>query len=485
MTNNKQIINLISFVAILFLLSCISACGGSSEELNQDGSDGDTSLPSIEMSKVIYTKSSDKFPNPERGFYKHEEGSNPLSLTTLKGYRNDNISLILRMFYLSDFKDKKISDEYLQFINTDLSTIRKARLKAVLRFAYSHSIDETDAPLNIILDHLDQLKPYLEENKDVIAVLQAGFIGSWGEWYYTTNNLNNVASRKAVLDKLLEVLPEGRCVQVRTPNYKIEYVGSNVALTTTEAFSDRTKARIGFHNDAFLASVDDYGTYDDIDKEKAYLNEEGLYVPIGGETCPPDGVEAADCSKAQSEMRYLRWSYLNQDYYKPVLDNWVNQGGMEDIIKNLGYRFYIQQAEYSSNNAPGSELLLNLNIQNEGYAAPFNPRGCELILVSSDGNNKYVAKLENDPRTWLPYKLTKLQLKVSLPANITDGNYKLYLNLPDAEVTLHDMPEYSIRMANNNCWNSTNGYNDLNITIKINSSLNLPKSNSEIVFKLK
>ena len=61
-----------------------------------------------------------------------------------------------------------------------MGVARKAGIKIILRFAYSIAMDEPDAPLSVILQHLDQLKPILQENKDVIAVLQAGFIGSWG-----------------------------------------------------------------------------------------------------------------------------------------------------------------------------------------------------------------------------------------------------------------------------------------------------------------
>ena len=38
-------------------------------------------------------------------------------------------------------------------------------------------------------DHVsfDQLAPILQSNSDVILTVQAGFIGLWGEWYYTTH----------------------------------------------------------------------------------------------------------------------------------------------------------------------------------------------------------------------------------------------------------------------------------------------------------
>ena len=39
------------------------------------------------------------------------------------------------------------------------------------------------------------------------------------------------------------------------------------------------------------------------------------------------------------------------------------------------------------------------------------------------------------------------------------GDYKLYLNLPDPYPTLHDDPRYSIRLANDSVWDEATGYN--------------------------
>jgi hypothetical protein len=41
------------------------------------------------------------------------------------------------------------------------------------------------APKKIVLQHITQLAPVFKKNADVIAVLQEGFIGIWGENYYT------------------------------------------------------------------------------------------------------------------------------------------------------------------------------------------------------------------------------------------------------------------------------------------------------------
>jgi hypothetical protein len=194
------------------------------------------------LTEVTYAVDEAKFPNPERGFYRYTEsrpGVSPsmLSENTLKGYRKQNITLIYRVYYLKDFKNKAISQQALNQMAEDMSTLRRAGLKCVLRFAYSDSENEADAPLNIVLRHLEQLRPVFDTNADVIAILQAGFIGAWGEWYYSSNNLKTPAIRATILDKILDVLPSRRMIQLRTPAYKTEYLQNSTALTGSAAFT--------------------------------------------------------------------------------------------------------------------------------------------------------------------------------------------------------------------------------------------------------
>ena len=143
---------------------------------------------------VDYVGTSTLMPNPERGFYHHTETHSndytALDLATLQGYRRDEqITLILRLFYLEDFINSDISPTYLGNVQADFDTIRAAGLKAIVRFAYTNQLPPTppygDAPKAQILRHLEQLQPILQPNRDVIAVVQAGFVGVWGEWYYT------------------------------------------------------------------------------------------------------------------------------------------------------------------------------------------------------------------------------------------------------------------------------------------------------------
>ena len=284
--------------AILSLSALLGAAACSSDSFSP--------VPDVPMQTVKYVASDDLFPNPERGFYRYSISEDALTEHKVRECRNENITLIYRFYYLKEFRNAPLSGEQLSQIDNDMEALRKSGGKAIVRFAYSNSGTEPDAPLEIILRHLEQLRPVLERNKDVIAVLQAGFIGAWGEWHSSTNGLNTDKARKELLDKLLDVLPVDRFVQVRKPDYKRKYVGTQDALPSGDAFGKSARARIGMHNDCFLASKNDIGTYTDIANEKQYLHDEGLYVPIGGETCKPRDVDPADCAKAQAEMRNLR-----------------------------------------------------------------------------------------------------------------------------------------------------------------------------------
>jgi hypothetical protein len=421
---------------------------------------------------VTYLANDAKFPNPERGFYKYSDtnlGSSPSSLSegTLKAYRSQNITLLFRYFYIKQFRDKALSAAALEQINADMDVIRKSGMKCVMRFAYSSAADEADAPLNIILQHLDQLKPVLEQNADVIAVLQAGFIGAWGEWYYSSNNLKNAQVRADILNKMLEVLPERRMVQLRTPIYKTDYLQRTTPLLRNEAFTGSKAARLGHHNDCFLASATDYGTYTNVEADKTYINSDALYVPVGGETCPPDGVSPADCQKAENEMRNLRWSFLNDDYFRGVNNNWVTQGCMDNIIRSLGYRFALNSATYTAEAAAGGTLNIRIKLNNTGYASLFNPRKVEFILKNSETAQIYIAETGEDPRFWSPQTITEVKLSLGIPKDMPEGSYNLYLNLPDPEPLLYGNPDYSVQLANKDVWEPATGYNNLFQTVEI------------------
>ena len=172
--------------------------------------------------------------------------------------------------------------------------------------------------------------------------MQAGFIGAWGEWHTSTNGLDNAADKQEILEALLDVTPASRTVHVRYPPDKEAMYGS--PLTATTAFNGSYAARTGHHNDCFLSSDTDVGTYpdDEVEQWKSYLEADTLYVPIGGETC--DVHSRGQCATATAEMARLHYSYLNRDYHTDVIDGWINEGCYEDIRRSMGYRLQMSRS---------------------------------------------------------------------------------------------------------------------------------------------
>jgi len=186
-----------------------------------------------------YTVSTDNFPNPERGFYHYSTSGSTssysfVSASTLSSYRAQNISVIQRLFYLTQFTSTPISAAFLDNMQTDFNTIRNSGMKVMIRFAYSQSESAAvlDATKAQILAHIQQVAPIIQANKDVIATYQYGWIGCWGENYYTSQvadfgngdytqyTTTQWANRKEVLDAMINATPLEIPIQVRYLYYK-------------------------------------------------------------------------------------------------------------------------------------------------------------------------------------------------------------------------------------------------------------------------
>ena len=429
------------------------------------------------------------FPNPERGFYEHAEWSHAstgdyddnLWDSYFDDARAANRSLLLRIYYLDTDElrqNKKLPNGFITMFNNDMQKIRSKGMKCILRFAYDKDTDEDgDRDYNDFEDaspatwetHLAQLKPYLQANADVIYVVQAGFLGVWGEWYYSSLGTGDEVEwsvRQNLIDQLLDAVPANRYVQLRTPLFKKKYLGNNNPLTSAAAYHGSDQARLGHHNDAFLNGEENQGTYENRTADMAYIAQECLYVPIGGETNLDNGksdIYNTWCkgSIAEAEMAQLHYSYLNHSYSKYVTDQWKAEGAYARISRNMGYRFQLLSASFDAQVVAGTSMNVQLNIKNVGYAPLYNERYAYIVLKNN--TNTYSIPLSSDPRTWAPNNATTaINEYITLPATMVPGTYDLYLYLPDASSSIADNPKYAVRFANKDIWQASTGYNILN-----------------------
>jgi hypothetical protein len=428
---------------------------------------------------VSYVPSVEHFANPERGFYiqhtaRYREGRadpTPLQAAALESHYGQDISLVLRFYVYETSRESPLSEAQLALLADDFAALRAAGLKAILRFGYTVDPADPDAPLSTVLQHLEQLGPVLEAGADVIATMQAGFIGTWGEWHSSSNGLETTENRRAVLEAVLDALPVRRAAGIRTPRYKQEIFSRDVALRAVEAFDGSDLSRTGHHNDCFLASDTDFGTYLQPETEKVYLGFETRYVPMGGETCNPFPPRSL-CPSALAELAQMHWSYLNWTYHPDVLASWTDGDCMEDVRRRLGYRLRMVSAELPDEARPGDPMAVRLELANDGFAAPYNPRALELVLRHGGSGAVYDVTLPDDPRRWLPtsHEVHTVAASILLPRDLPAGSYEVLLSLPDPEPTLYAHPRFAIRLAHSNAWEAATGYNYLQHSVTVSPS---------------
>jgi hypothetical protein len=376
--------------------------------------------------------------NPDRGFHGYTD-LRDLSAGDLEDNAAAGRSVIYGQVLIPEYRDAPLDDVVLDEVAAGFDLVREHGMKVVPRFHYSDDVGEPDAELSRILEHIEQLTPLLQAHADVILTLQAGFIGAYGEWHASTNGLDAPGPRKEILDALMAALPAERTVSVRRPSFKSDaYAGP---VTADTAFDGSNLARLGHVNDCFLASDDDYGTYQE-PGEKDYAVADSAFVPVGGETCgvnPP----RSECPSALDELALLHWTHLNSAYHPDVLASWQDDGCYDEIACRLGYRLAVTQLRWTASAADG--VVVSLELINDGFAAPVNERPLRLVL---DGPERVEVIADFDVRTALPGEPRTVCHDFGPPGEAPAGMYRIGVKLADPAPSLAEDPRQAIRLAN-------------------------------------
>lgn len=347
-------------------------------------------------------------------------------------------ALVMLRISLAAYRAESIPDNFLARLTTGFSRLRSVGRKAVLRFVYADEGDPADAPMPRILNHIEALKPILASNSDVIAVVQGGFIGMWGEWHTSSHGLATESAMNQLARALLAALPSTRAIQVRTARYKRAITGG-LSLPEARAFDGTPAARIGFHNDCVLSGPGDAGTFE-ASWERGLWAKDARFVPVGGETCRWH--KRAEPSHAGPELAAQGFSFLNGFYHPDVLARWRELGFMATLFQRLGYAFEFERVAASATRGG-----LALRLSNVGFAAPFNPRRVVLHLVPAPSDSPTPPRpppvvQSLDPRHWRP---GKHDVTLTLPHHRA-GRFHIGLALSDP--ALPDRPDYAIAFGN-------------------------------------
>lgn len=414
---------------------------------------------------------------------------------TPTGSSSDSLTLTQFYIYLTQEAQTDLSTTSLANIQYYFDELKNAHIKTLLRFSYDGSpLITTKIPYTVqhIQRHLQQLTPVFTLNKGQIPVIQAGFVGDWGEWGASYYNHTNYADATSVIFKsILNAMSNERQVMARYPRLKNNALSGSVSWLP---FTTADYNRIAFNNDFFTTGLQAPGSdfpigsadYTQIKNENAkglWMDGEIPYFSNG--SGPYDfnkEMNSMTVLRILSEHRYTSFSMRDQlnGGSKNNLQIWRNkQVSLADIVNSgyssiprdtayftnangqlvtrsyydfirdhLGYRFQIREARFQGNVTRGSNFDIQILLTNLGFSNLINSRDLYLALI--DGNNEVTTfSLQEDARNWnvstntASYLITK---QVVLPTSLPMGQYKLGLWLPDAALKYD--AEYAIRFAN-------------------------------------
>jgi hypothetical protein len=395
--------------------------------------------------------------NPERGVFQFRDMR---SLGNLNGLRESGYSLIYGKILIDDYLDQDLDEPLLSQLADAFAAVRAAGLKVLPRLYYADDGVSPDAPLSRVLAHIAQVGPLLRSNSDVIAALHAGFVGAWGEWHGSANNLTEPDSRAQILDALLAEIPANRMIMARRPSHKQVAYGGPLSAET--AFTGESLSRVAHLNDCFLASDTDMGTYQ-VAGEKDYALSDSAFTVTGGETCavnPP----RSECASALEELALHHFGFINTSYHQDVITSWQAGGCFDQIRCQLGYRFVLLDHESPQVVEAGETFPLTLKITNDGFSRLYNPRALYLVLR---GPSELITLTTVDPRWIAPGETAELCISAELPDDITPGSYQIALWLPDDADTLAADARYALRISSGTEWEPDTGYNVLDAEVTV------------------
>jgi uncharacterized protein (TIGR03437 family) len=365
-----------------------------------------------------------------------------------------------------------LSASMLDAINSRLAAYAGSGVRLIPRFTYNFGpigSGAMDAPLSVILNHIDQLAPVLLQNKDLILALEAGFIGTWGEWHDSTNGNDAAAPHKAVLDKELGYFNGVFPVLVRAPADIMQYTGNATP-----------PPGIGLHDDYYASGADDAGTFNpcapragwcdstytaaSLQSLAAAVSTNTLFAGEFGALYP--ALQSCDALDAYSYQFHVQSIVLTPSPAS-VGTELQTEGCVQSFYNQVGTRIVLQQVQVSGTAVPGGQLAFSLTLRNSGYGRVIRPRPATLVfLQGAQAVAQIPIPLTNlDLRTLQSFTSKTFQFSVTLPGTLSSGPLKVALLVPDPAPSLNSLPAYALPLNSlvqgNPIFDPSTGYNYL------------------------
>jgi hypothetical protein len=435
----------------------LAACGGGGGGASVgeggagtgSGGDGATAQGAVVTRGFMPTDAD--IPNPERGFYgwsgndflgSFDAGSAQVAYQA--GQR-----LVLAKVQLDPYRSSDLPDSVLVTLDGRFAQLRSLGLKATLLFNYDFSAGGNDASAEQIRRHLEQLKPVLAANADVIPFMRAGFIGAWGEWHSSRSG-NSCgddspgtpctvadANRTIVRDALLANVPATTQIAFRVPADLVKWYPAATQ-----------QSRAGMHNDCFLSGPSDTGTYRSV-AQRSYVQMLSDRAAFGAETCTGEQPARNNCSDILGEGAAYHLAWMNARLAPGLAETWEAQGCLGEVSRRMGYRLQLDAVSHDTRVARGGTAVVHVDLRNVGWARVFSARPLVLALRHRP-TGAILRAAGGDLRDLEPQasSSTRLSLPLAVPPDAAVGDYEILLGAPDVFAATAADPRFALRFAN-------------------------------------
>ncbi len=272
------------------------------------------------------------------------------------------------------------------------------------------------------------------EIEPIVAHVEMGYLGSWGEWntYGDNMNANNNLCTSTSPKNWQECQPYAPVLLGTTlgqdrisfakyvvDRYQEEGFTKTVGLRAPDFYNDLVNSQgvpaswLGFYNDCWMRNASDGGTWTSFENNyspnfpelypgsnsyflngmptdaKGYLQGMAPNGMSGGESCPADDETLSDWYRYRDtvvarldadSMHYIHGAYA--DLFRERMTGAVGGGSdiWPEIRSRLGYRFRVTQVSYPQTATTSAPITVKVTINNDGFARIPYDRTAYLVL---------------------------------------------------------------------------------------------------------
>lgn len=326
-------------------------------------------------------------------------------------YKEIPIRTVQVYAYLTEYIKKPLDDKAFKQLENYLKLLKERKLKALLRFAYEFEANRKIGPTSQrIYSHIDQIKMWIQKNEELIKstvlVLQAGFIGAWGEWH----TAKYPHSRKAFISKICNMVPNYLTIQTRQQKFKDKIKDSNASQ------------KVGYHDDYLIGVYHKWSTPKNTVGSQDFNRfvEDSLYtlndgeMPWGRDKSYNKGYIDAlqmiegcrlrslttlslthnytEDSQVYNAHRWQSEKILPQTldkmgipYFSTYFEKDAEKSAFDFLTDHLGYLLAVEKIEIS-------DSKIKILIRNNGFALPHGFTDFKVYVKSAADTKEYAAE---------------------------------------------------------------------------------------------